>query len=400
MIPSSVEKRRDRWEPPALGGRDPASASRSKSLGNNYEIGQPPPLNPALWRLSRYRVQFQAREIMPEHRIAHCLRSLLPKEQAVQVWKSQEKAHYKGLQVCGSVWVCPVCAAKISERRRVDLETGIRTWGKAGGSVFMISQTVPHYEHQPLKQVLERFTKARGLMRNRKPWKKMARRIGLAGTVRALEVTWGKNGWHVHSHEILFLEPGFRGDPLGLQVEIYEMWKAACISAGLDEPSFRHGVNVQDAKAAGKYASKWGMECELTKGHIKHARDEGNFSPWDMLKEYGEGRKEFADIFREYARAFQGKRQLVWSEGLRGLVGLGLEASDKELAVRIEEDAVFLGSLSRDYWRLIVQADQRGELLEVASESGWEGVKHFIRDLVRRASNGELGNSCKPAKTL
>ena len=107
----------------------------------------------------------------------------------VEVWKSREKVHYKNLQTCGSVSICPVCAAKISERRRVELVQGIETWRKADGAVLMVTLTVPHYQHQPLKEVLEGFGKARRLMRHRKPWKRLAR-FALTGTVRALEVTY------------------------------------------------------------------------------------------------------------------------------------------------------------------------------------------------------------------
>jgi hypothetical protein len=31
------------------------------------------------------------------------------------------RAHYKGLQTCGSVWLCPCCASKIEERRRLEI---------------------------------------------------------------------------------------------------------------------------------------------------------------------------------------------------------------------------------------------------------------------------------------
>jgi hypothetical protein len=111
----------------------------------------------------------------------------------VEVWKSREKANYKNIQTCGSVWICPVCAAKISERRRVELVQGIETWKKAEAVVPMITLTVPHAQDQPLKKVLEGFGKARELMSHRKPWKRL-RRIAPAGTVRALEVTYGTVG--------------------------------------------------------------------------------------------------------------------------------------------------------------------------------------------------------------
>ncbi len=29
--------------------------------------------------------------------------------------------YYKGLQTCGSVWLCPCCVSKIEERRRLEI---------------------------------------------------------------------------------------------------------------------------------------------------------------------------------------------------------------------------------------------------------------------------------------
>ena len=69
---------------------------------------------------------------------------------------------------------------------------------------------------------------------------------------------------------------------------------------------------------------------------------------------------------------------------MRNVAGLGAEASDEELAARVETDAVFLGALDRARWRLVTAAEKRGELLEIAALAGWEGVKKFIRALVRR----------------
>ena len=73
-------------------------------------------------RVQRFALQSMARAILPESRTAKCLR-IRAFDSDVQVWKSREHgtASYGGLQTCGSVWTCPVCAAKIAERRRVEL---------------------------------------------------------------------------------------------------------------------------------------------------------------------------------------------------------------------------------------------------------------------------------------
>lgn len=366
--------------PPAAPS-EPARSSKC-SLGTTYEITQPPPeANQVLWRLRRFQIQSYGREIMPEHRLANCLRSFIPKTHLVEIWKAVDQAHYKGLMTCGSIWVCPVCAARISEFRRQELIRANQNWTVAGGSILHVVQTVPHHRGQRLKDLLEAFTYARRLMRNRKPWKAWQVKNSLAGTLRTLEVTFGfSNGWHVHSHEEFFFRAGFEMLPLAAQVELYAMWVDACDSAGLGRPTFKHGLQVQDGTFAAGYMAKWGIESEVTKSHIKHARG-GNYGPFDMLEEYVKGHKEFADLFREYARAFHGKKQLHWSKGMRELVGIGTEESDEELAAKIEKDAVLLGSLDRYQWSRVLGADKRGELLEVAASKGWDGVLDFIAGL-------------------
>src|ERR1039457_5279378 len=117
----------------------PSDSHSDVPLGSNYEITAPWLLR----RLSRYQLQSISKSIIPEHRIFHCLRSRQPGRD-VEVWKSKEKpeAHYRGLQVCGSVWVCPVCAAKISEPRRMDLQAAIASWTAKGGEVRHVVLTV------------------------------------------------------------------------------------------------------------------------------------------------------------------------------------------------------------------------------------------------------------------
>lgn len=360
-------------------------------LGNNLRNHSTPPeiidkSEGILRRLERYRMQSVARRVIPTQRVAKCLRQVRPKRDRVEVYKGKEKAYYSGLIVCGSIWICPVCAAKISETRRKELQAGIASWRNQGGTVVMLTQTVPHYEHQSLKEVLEKFSRSRLLFRNRKTFKAIASEIGLAGSVRALEVTHGGNGWHVHAHELLCLKNDVSAGLQGIEERMLQMWKGACVSAGLDEPD-HHGLKVHDGSYASSYAGKWGLEHEVTKAHLKKGRD-NNLTPWDLLRQAGS--KDFDQVeaavklFIEYSKAFKGKRQLVWSDGMRKLLGLEVEASDEDLAGEVEDGALLLGSLTKGQWRIVLHADRRGELLEVAASSGWRGVLDYIQILIER----------------
>lgn len=343
------------------------------------EIGQPPPLTPNKnSNLEKWALQSVVRDVLRGERVRDCLR--VPFASTVDLWRHQanQRAHYKGLVTCGSVWICPVCASKIAERRRVDLAAAIDRAAVLDLVPYLLTLTVRHHDHETLEQLLEKFSQARGLMRNRKPWKSWVQRVNLAGSVRALEVTHGANGWHVHTHEILFCRSGELRP-----ADVLPMWQSACDSAGLQRPD-DHGVDIQTGdEKIGEYVSKWGMDAELTRGMIKRGR-EGNRSPWDFLRSFfNDGDENDADLFRAYAKQFKGKRQLVWSEGLRELLGLDAEKSDQELAEEIEKGSELLGSLSLKQWRVVVQCNKRGELLHLAAQNNIELVRAYISHLER-----------------
>lgn len=373
------------------------------SLGTTYEITSGFPSGEEqgkaiLRRLERYRLQFVARALLAGHRIQVCLRFMTAERDLVEVWKSREhrRAHYKGLMICGSVWVCPVCAAKVSEGRRTEMLEAVQTWRDRGGRVLLLTQTVPHHAGQGLKEVLEGFQRARSYERRHWRWRKVKEALGIAGSVRALEVTWGGNGWHVHVHELLFVQ----GDAPHLAVMEFDClasWQGACEAVGVDTPN-GHGVRLHDGTYAAEYASKWGIADEVTKAHVKRGRGE-HLGPWDLLRRVyetvslGKGDSIAARAFKEYADTFKGRRQLVWSRGLRALLGLVKESSDEELAEGGDDDALLLGSLSRRQWVAVRDAEKRGELLEVATEEGWAGVLRLVGSLMAERRQVYEGSS-------
>ena len=85
----------------------------------------------------------------------------------------------------------------------------------------------------------------------------------------------------------------------------------------------QHGLDLADGTYADQYIGKWGVEHEMTKGHIKKGK--GWFNSFDLLQLSFEdelifGRKP-SQLFKEYAAAFKGARQLMWSRGLKDVLG-------------------------------------------------------------------------------
>ena len=291
---------------------------------------------------------------------------------------------YGGLMKCASVWVCPVCAAKITERRREELLLGNQNWVNRGGRIYLLTLTAPHKMGDDLGGLLQAVRSARRVMFNRKGWKRAKAAAGIVGTVCSLEVTHGQNGWHVHTHELMYCEP--EGDELD-EAGLLLLWQSACEASGLDRPN-EHGLKVGDGARAARYVSKfgaedcdedgWGVEHELTKAHIKRGK-KGGRSPWDLLRSVAyEGDEKAARLFREYAIRFRGRRQLVWSKGLRDLLGIGPVASDEELVCEERQESEVLWSFGNEEWRWIVDRDLEGEVLRVAREGGKAGIYRLL----------------------
>jgi hypothetical protein len=203
----------------------------------------------------------------------------------VDVWHSpgHGSAHYGGLQTCGSVWMCPVCSAKVSERRRELLAKAIAVHTAAGGRVLLATYTFSHRRCDALSATLDGFLAAQSGMTRNRPYRRVVDRCGYVGSVSALEVTWGRaNGWHPHRHTLLFL--GAEVDEVALAEGLYVAWARAAFTQGL-RINRAHGVKLQaTTDAVAEYVAKWGhapsrrpwaAADELTKSQSKRAhRDE------------------------------------------------------------------------------------------------------------------------------
>lgn len=352
------------------------------SKRREYEIET----DPRHFRWERYAWKSAVNQILPKSRTSKCMRWRVP-NQSLQVHKSveHEKAFYSGLQVCASVWACPVCAAKISERRRAELVTALALAKARGWDVFMLTLTVPHGLGDDLAALLEQIHKAWRSTTTSRAGKALRKLLGVRGTIRALEVTHGSNGFHPHLHVLLFLDGGI--SPQDVQTAFTPLWQKACERAGLPRPSDLHGCRVEDGTYAAAYASKWGLESEMTKSHTKRGKN-GSRTPWDFLRAFlskSEGWQQSAILFRTYAEAFKGKRQLYWSNGLRDLLAMGEQASDEEVAAVQDDCARVLAELTDEHWRAILRTRSESTVLDMA-ELHPEALPVLLESILQRAA--------------
>lgn len=378
---------------PQLGIHARISSSPSGSLPLTRELGGSgdvlsEAVIPEDALLRRFWLQSVARDLMrrycQEARVCACLRLRQVGQGTVNLFYSSkaQRAHYGGLQICGSVWACPVCAAKISERRRCELQEGLKRWG---GHVLLVTFTLRHQREDSLTSVLATLRDARKRLTSGREANTFRKQFPYVGMIRALETTYGEHGWHPHMHVLYFFR-SLVDVPLFTH-EMKSRWGRVVGELG-GSATYEHGVDVRFAdQDIADYVAKWGHDPqwtaahELTKAAVKKGRV-GGYTPQQLLMLAGLGWHGAGERWVDYAINLKGERQLWWSQGLRSLLGLEKEQTDEEVAAeQVDDGAILLAQLNSDDWEAILKNDARAELLQVASSGDVEQVYTFLERL-------------------
>lgn len=350
---------------------------------------------------ARYQLQRAAQGLLRGQRVEHCQRSTMSSA-GVSVYRSENGASYGNLATCGSVWHCPICAARITEVRRQELQDAINTWAKQGGEVYLMSLTFPHLDHQLLSENLALFAGALRKFKNSRAYKNTMQAVAAPGSIRALEVTHGSNGWHPHTHDLVFAAAG----QLEKLRELQMVWIGNLIKVGLADrcqlnDMMQAAFDVQNGDYAAEYVAKfgheateaskiitgstWGASHEMTKAHAKVGKRLGGRTPFTLLANFIQGDNEAGELFQEFGKQFKGKRQLFWSPKLRAALRIAEpEKTDEQIAAEELPDREFVTVISHEDWRLVLSRNARFEVLRAAQDDGAEGVAALLASLAER----------------
>lgn len=302
------------------------------------------------------------------------------------------RAHYKGLQTCGSVWLCPCCAAKVEERRRDEVQKVFDWAASEGLDSTMVTNTFPHGMGDDLQGLFAGQAKALKLFRDHRVYRREMKAIGHVGIIRTLEITHGPSGWHPHTHEVKFHREELTHDDANmLRHRLVEPWRQACISAGLittesDELAFyRYAIDLKPHFTCSDYLQKtdslktWTPAHEIAKASSKSGRRSGQH-PFALVVD---GRPGVSQLLVEYATATKGKRKLYFSPGLKKKAGI-VDLTDEEIAALEDDKAAALANVTAA-WKFIRRTDAahntRSRVLEAAEANGRDGIAELLWQL-------------------
>jgi Replication protein len=271
-----------------------------------------------------------------------------------------------GVFSCGRIWLCPVCSASIRSKRAAELDVASDAWKHYGGRLMMMTLTVRHSRSVSLDSLLDGLLGAWKDLRGRASYRRV-RELEM-GSVKALEITDGENGWHPHLHVLYFVP-----------FEVTDEAAVASIGCLSDEwielvtrrlgvsPTAAHGFDVRMLDGPAAYISKVGPELAMadTKSSSR--------TPFDRLAAAADGDHVALARWLEYARAIHGKASLMWSPGLRDRFGLEVEQDDAAIAAAAEVVESELGPVV-----LVIPSNVHRRLV----------VTGAIEDVLRRVGDG------------
>jgi Replication protein len=357
-----------------------------------------------------------------QHRTCWCARHSVT-EGGMPVFRRLDggKARLAKVKTCGSVWACPVCAAKVAEKRRCELTYAMVQHQARGGHAYLLTFTFPHYFGQALADLMAPFDKARQSFQNAKGWKKLMGTDGTAGRVggvTSLEVTYGAgNGWHPHLHMLVFCKAGaFEEGPADEQGRlsskaidyfraqwVRQLEKRGLVDGGNRGWAGQYALDVRGGEKAAEYIAKWGHEerwglsSELTSSHAKTGKRDtwgssDHYTPFQLLELSATGDGHATCAFREFVHAFDGKRMLTWSPGLKDHFGIA-DMSDEDAAAEAEltlNDEHQVGEISQEQLSHLIAWGQQGHFLAFVAEHGHqENPQRLIDEWIAACGGGQ-----------
>ena len=279
---------------------------------------------------------------------------------------------YLRVVVCGSVWQCPICSARISAGRAAELVEATASHTAAGGSVRLGTFTIPHKAGESLAELVGTLNDARGAWMRDGSVRRALAASGLVGHVTGLEATFGHgSGWHPHLHTLFFLDDARTLNLPALMLAWHR------VTAKLGRPaSIAHGLDIRGGKDAAAYVAKLGLEVALSVRKLGRGAD--RFGVWQLLAESIEGVEWAGHAFREFTKAMKGRHHLRWSPGLKAKLGI-VDVDDQTLAEsKGEEDEALFAFIASATWAGILRSDLRAEVLQASGG----GDRSELRDLL------------------
>ena len=245
----------------------------------------------------------------------------------IQIISNGTATRILGVRPCKHSWACPECTAREMSNYSKRIAAGIDALYKKDLVPFMMTLTVFHTIQQDCETSYNILRKAWELMDKQKTWRRKKKdgsyyvnagawsqfynEFNCKHTVKTLEITYGKHGWHPHIHMLVWVHKSKLQEVAKWEPKLQKLWEQCedraakqIIGSQTNEYQIRKFLiskpTRDDYEHQGLYISKenngkikawssafylcgWGGNNELTGLNLKQAHGT-NMTPFQMLE--------------------------------------------------------------------------------------------------------------------
>jgi hypothetical protein len=236
---------------------------------------------------------------------------------------SDSAASFGGLQTCGNIHACPVCASRVAREKGEYIQKAMR-WGKrANKKSMMLTLTARHNRAMSLDELETKVKAAWETFTAHRSWKKLKKQLGICAWMANHEAPFGEHGWHYHKHILLFADfDSLKG--ADVQADFAKLWIACLAIHGLDALPDRAAKITTGSAVGDTYLTKCGITVTQTNGRIEYemtaSANKDSKNQWELLEESYYGNTGSGELYIEYVQHMSGKNFLTTSKGLKKLI--------------------------------------------------------------------------------
>lgn len=307
---------------------------------------------------------------------------------------NESRASFSGLQTCGSIHACPVCASKAAAEKGETILKALQ-WGKRKNKkAWMMTLTARHNRYMPLDELEEKVRLSWETFTSHRAYRKMKKELGIEHYMANHEAPYGENGFHYHKHIVFFSDFDVLKDA-PVQEDFTDLWLQCLNIHGLTAKR-EHALKITSGAAVGDtYLTKCGITVTETNGKLEYEmstqehKDSELKTQWELLEMSYYGNVRAGELYVEYVQHMSGKKFLTMSTGFAKLIEneelpIAEEAAGETAADEMEDFA----EISPYWWEIVRDARAMSDVLKVAAKTRnvnrvrellWELQERLIR---------------------
>ena len=281
-------------------------------------------------RPDQYQVQKVLRQLGLVSKRNHlCLNSSFTGKEVRVSKKLNGGTRMSGLSTCNLDHQCPVCRKRKQEEKKERLEKVLKHSREVLGTTeYFLTLTIPHNRKMSFRETQEILQGGWKNLQDR--LKKYLKEWGFVWGVRGDDYTYGKNGHHIHFHNVLSLEIDVPIEEM--EKVIHELWGRSVTlfvnrknnntpdhlsKMGTQKWMNEHTIDLRKSdENVGDYLLKWKTSNEVVDTYLKQGKG-SNLSVGEMetlvyhqYEERGEVDSHLTNVLREYYEGMKGRKSM------------------------------------------------------------------------------------------